>query len=128
MTLIFLVLCAIITIITKYGLLRKFSAVSLIKAVWLFVLRSRFPILWVSVSYITRNLGGNQDIKSPDISAISNIISSDITWSYKQIEILTEILRQQISELDPSYNGKYPSGIMIDSAWDIFNGKRPSGS
>ena len=52
------------------------------------------PILRVSVSYITRFLGRNQDIKSPDIVAISIDISGDITGSNKQIEILTESVRQ----------------------------------
>lgn len=44
-----------------------------------FCIEKRFPILRVSVSYITRILDIYQDIKPPDIAAISNNISGDIT-------------------------------------------------
>lgn len=51
-----------------------------------FCVEKRFPILRVSVSYITRISGMNQDIKPPDIAAISNSISGDITRSIDQLE------------------------------------------
>ena len=79
----------------KGSTLRKISAFAIvfqgicshtaIQTVWLFVLLSLHrqfrPILWVSVSYITRILWKKQDIKSPDIENTIALISGDNTGS-----------------------------------------------
>lgn len=103
-------------------ILRKISAFAIvflgicshtaIQTVWLFVLLSLHcrlrPILWVSVSYITRILRKKQDIKAPDTTAIHSLISGDNTGSCKR---------------DSCFNGKCPSGA---SACSCNNGKHPS--
>ena len=111
-----------LSVFVKGSTLRKISAFAIvfqgicshtaIQTVWLFVLLSLHcrlrPILWVSVSYITRISRKKQDIKAPDTTAIHSLISGDNTGSCKR---------------DSCFNGKCPSGT---PACSCNNGKHPS--